>query len=318
MNMLVLFRGFSLAGFFTLHVHRILFFCLVVVTLFGCASANISLPAVVEQPTELSLPGKVVWRDLITHKPEESRRFYEGLFGWDFEDVGVKVGPFRSVNYTLIRHEGLLIGGMVDANLLGRGDADQISQWVVVMSVKDVDAAVATAAAEGGTVRHLPVDLDTRGRLAIIEDAQGAELALLQTRDGDPPDAPLGIGNFLWDEVWSSDPEGSVGFYQKLTGLKQVESDDMQIGDYLLLASGDTPRVGVLPTPLPELPSTWVSYVRVVDADAITAKVEALGGQVIIGVTQRDIGGEAALIVDPSGAGIAIQTWTPPAESARL
>lgn len=267
----------------------------------------------VEQPTGLSLPGKVVWRDLITHKPQESRRFYEGLFGWQFEDVGVQVGPFRSVNYTLIRHEGLLIGGMVDANLLGRADADKISQWVVVMSVKDVDAAVTTAAAEGGTVRHLPVDLDSRGRLAIIEDAQGAELALLQTRDGDPADAPLGIGNFLWDEVWSSDPTGSVSFYQKLAGLQKAES-----GNYLVLNSGDTPRVGVLPTPLPELPSTWVSYVRVADADAITAKVEALGGQVIIGVTQRDVGGEAALIVDPSGAGIAIQTWTPRSESTRI
>jgi len=313
MNMLVPSRRNLHAGAYSLYFPRILFFFLVVVTLLGCASANISLPAVVERPTGLSLPGKVVWRDLITHKPAESRRFYEALFGWEFEDVGVKIGPFRSVNYTLIRHEGLLIGGLVDANLLGRGDAEEISQWVVVMSVEDVDVAVATAAAQGGTVRHLPVDLDTRGRLAIIEDAQGAELALLQTRDGDPPDAPLGIGHFLWDEVWSNDPEGSVSFYQKLAGLKKTES-----GDYLLLSSGDTPRVGVLPTPLPEIPSTWVSYVRVADADAITAKVEALGGQVIIGVTQRDIGGEAALIVDPSGAGIAVQTWTPRSDSARL
>jgi len=291
---------------------------ILLVTLFGCASANISLPAVVETPTALSLPGKVVWHDLITHKPEESRRFYESLFGWQFEDVGVKLGPFRSVNYTLIRHEGRLIGGMVDANLLGRRDADKLSQWVVVLSVDDVDAAVATVAAQGGTVRHTPVDLDARGRLAMIEDANGAELALLQTRDGDPPDAPLTIGNFLWDEVWSNDPDASSNFYQGLTGLQAASPAEMPAGAYRLLASGDTPRVGILQSPLPELPAMWVSYVHVADADAITERVAELGGRVLIDVTQRDVGGEAALIADPSGAGIAIQTWTPRSDTTGL
>ncbi len=286
--------------------------------LFGCASVNISLPAVVENPTALSLPGKVVWHDLITHKPAASRRFYESLFGWQFEDVGVKLGPLRSVNYTLIRHEGRLIGGMVDANLLGRSDADKLSQWVVVLSVEDVDAAVATVASQGGTVRHGPVDLDARGRLAMIEDANGAELALLQTRDGDPADAPLTIGSFLWDEVWTNDPDASSTFYQDLTGLQPGERIEAQGAAYRLLASGNTPRMGILQSPLPELPSLWVSYIRVADADAITARVEDLGGRVLIDVTQRNVGGEAALIADPSGAGIAIQTWTPRSDTAQL
>jgi predicted enzyme related to lactoylglutathione lyase len=301
-----------------LYFRRFLLSFVTLASLSGCAAVNVSLPAVVESPTGMSLPGKVVWHDLITHKPQESQQFYESLFGWQFEDVGVNLGPFRSVNYTLIRHEGLLIGGMIDANLLGRRNAAELSQWVVVMAVNDVDAAAATVAQQGGIVRHAPVDLDERGRLAIIEDAQGAELALLQTRDGDPSDAPLGIGHFLWDEVWSNDPDASSEFYRQLTGLQTAEYGNMPDGAYQLLTSGDTPRMGLLQTPLPELPATWVSYVRVADADAITAQVKALGGQVIIGVTQRDVGGEAALIVDPSGAGIAIQTWTPPTQSARL
>jgi predicted enzyme related to lactoylglutathione lyase len=276
----------------------------------GCASLDISLPAVVDAPTGLSLPGKVVWHDLITHTPEESRRFYETLFGWEFENVGVKVGSFRSVNYALIRHEGRLIGGMVDANLLGRREPEKLSQWVVVMSVPDVDAAVAEVAAQGGAVRHAPVDLDSRGRLAMIEDAFGADLALLQTRGGDPADTPLTIGSFLWDEVWTDDLDGTTNFYAKLTGLEPDDKANAQGGSYRLLSSAETPRVGVLATPLPDLPSTWVSYVRVADADRITERVPALGGHVLIDVTQRDAGGEAALIADPSGAAIAIQTWT--------
>ena len=130
--------------------------------------------------------------------------------------------------------------------------------------------------------------------------------------------APLTIGTFLWDEVWTNNPDASATFYQGLTGLQAGEFVRTQGNAYRLLTSGDTPRIGILQSPLPELPSVWVSYVRVADAHAITAEVEGLGGRVLIDVTQRDVGGEAALIMDPSGAGIAIQTWTPPSETARL
>jgi predicted enzyme related to lactoylglutathione lyase len=72
-----------------------------------------------------------------------------------------------------------------------------------------------------------------------------------------------------------------------------------------------TPRAGVLPTPLKGLPSTWTSYVRVADVRAITAQVQALGGRVLVDARERKVGGEAALIAGPSGAVIALQTWTP-------
>ena len=41
----------------------------------------------------------------------------------------------------------------------------------------------------------------------------------------------------------------------------------------------------------------------------VTARVEALGGRVALEAQPRPIGGSVAVILGPSGAGIALQTW---------
>ena len=38
------------------------------------------------------------------------------------------------------------------------------------------------------------------------------------TRDGDPPDTELGVGAFMWNELWTSDSEAARGFYGGLLG----------------------------------------------------------------------------------------------------
>ena len=56
----------------------------------------------------------------------------------------------------------------------------------------------------------------------------------------------------------------------------------------------------------------WVSYLRVMDAaqlNAILARVEPLGGNILVPATERPGGGVVAVIAGPSGAGIALQTW---------
>jgi predicted enzyme related to lactoylglutathione lyase len=291
---------------------------LVAVLLGGCAT-SLNLPAVTETPVRERLAGKIVWHDLITSKPADAKRFYGELFGWEFEDLGLDFGFGNTLNYTLIRHQGMLIGGMVDANRLddvGDADVDRVSQWVILMSVDNADAAVAAVAGSGGKVLTPPTDFVDRGRLALVEDSQGAAIALLETRDGDPPDQPPVIGGFLWDELWTVDTDKAAGFYQQVSGLKLGERELEGGAVYRYLTDGDTPRVGLLPRPVNEIEPVWVSYVRVADAAAVTDRVESLGGTVLAPPQPRAVGGQVALIADPSGAGIAIQTWTPPDERA--
>jgi predicted enzyme related to lactoylglutathione lyase len=277
----------------------------------ACATVNIDLPAITETPTGERQPGKIVWRDLLTNDPAASQKFYGELFDWEFESVGGASGLSSNAAYTLIRHNGVMIGGMIDT--LALNGRDDISQWVVLMSVEDIDGAVASFEAAGGAVIAPPTDLARRGTVAVVRDAEGALLGLLQTKDGDPMDRPPELGGFLWDELWTSDVDNAVTFYTGLAGLsvQSVDADgDRQAGaHYRLLRSGDRPRVGIMANPLEGLDPVWVSYLRVSSPAAITARVAGLGGRVIVEAQPRPLGGEVAFVAGPSGAGIALQTW---------
>jgi len=290
---------------------RIAFIYVVLLSIAACASVNINLPSVTDTPTGERLPGKIIWRDLLTNDPAASQKFYGELFGWEFESVGTASNLESDSSYTLIRHNGQLIGGMIDTLALnGRRD---ISQWVVLMSVEDVDASAEAVTANGGTIITPPTDLQSRGRLAVIRDAEGALLGLLETRDGDPRDSEPDVDGFLWDELWTSDVGSADAFYTKVAGLTKgtVDVDGMQdtAPTYSLLKAGDTPRAGIMPNPLEGLDPVWVSYIRVEDPAAITSRVAELGGRVIVEAGPRPVGGEVAFVAGPSGAGIALQTW---------
>ena len=282
-----------------------------ILLLAACSTMNVNLPSVTESPTGERHPGKIIWRDLLTNDPAASQRFYGELFGWTFESVGTASNLESDSSYTLIRHDGKLIGGMIDTVALnGR---DDISQWIVSMSVEDIDAGIKAVRTAGGQVVTPPTDLQARGRLAVVRDAQGAFISLLQTRDGDPLDSEPRINDFLWEELWTSDVEHATTFYTSLAGLsaEMVDLDPDVAGTqtYKVLKAGDTPRVGVMPNPLEGLDPVWVSYLRVGSPAAITSRVAELGGRVVVEATARSIGGEAAFVAGPSGAGIALQTW---------
>lgn len=282
----------------------------------ACSTVPVNLPSVTEEPTNKRLPGKIVWHDLLTDKPAESRRFYEELFGWQFERIGPNFGAIASANYMLIRHDGRLIGGMIDESRL---DTDkEISQWVVLMATDDIDAAVDALKAQGGTVFTPPTELADRGRIAVVTDPQGALFALLETRDGDPVDAQPAMNGFLWNEVWVDDVEAATTFYGALVGLEANDASITGDRDYRYLSGDGAPRFGILPKPVEDLTPLWATYVRVEDPAAVVARVEELGGRVLVDVQDRGPGRKVALIADPSGAGIAVQTWQPDNLQTRL
>ena len=277
----------------------------------ACATISVDLPSVTDVPTGEKLPGKVIWRDLLTHDTKASQIFYETLFGWEFDGVGSESGLASNSVYKLIRHDGRLIGGMVDTVALN--NRNDISQWIVSMSVANIDDAVAKYSAGDGDVITPPKDLHRRGRVAVVRDAEGALLALLETRDGDPADHEPEIGGFLWEELWTTDVESATAFYENVAGLKaapwDVDENQESGATYRLLKDGDKPRVGIMPNPLEGLKPVWVSYLRVESPASITARVANLGGRVIVEARPRPLGGEVAFIAGPSGAGIALQTW---------
>ncbi len=290
---------------------RCLYSLAMTVVLASCAGVDVSIPAIATSADGVRHPGTMIWHDLLTDTPAQSQAFYGELFGWEFE-------PLAGVNYTLIRHRGELIGGMVDQNALPT--TDDVSQWVVLMSVADLEQSVRYIRDAGGTVFTPPTSLGERGSIAVVADPQGAVLALLRTRDGDPPerDRPPAAGRFLWDELWADDVDAAARFY---AGLAPLDIEPLTLAgavEYRILKSAARPRAGIRDNPLQATP-LWVSYLRVVDEVALAsllARVESLGGRVLLPATERPAGGWVAVIAGPSGAGIALQTWAPGRELA--
>ncbi len=270
----------------------------------ACTAANITLPPVTDQPTGAHIPGKVIWHDLLTDDVDSARHFYGELFGWKFESPTVG----QNSAYTLITLNGSRIGGMIDATKI-RADVD-LTQWVSILSVEDVDAATALFKTSGGTVFTEPTDLTDRGRISVVADSQGALVALLRTEGGDPQDQEPQIGGFLWDELWTDDPNQSIDFFRELVAYED-NTVAIEGEEYRYLSSAGQPRVGIRKNPLPGLTPTWVTFIRVEDPAAITARVEELGGKVFVQAQTNPIGGQVAIIADPAGAGLVIQSWTP-------
>lgn len=274
----------------------------------SCATLTPDLPAITDTPTGQRHAGKVVWHDLLTNTPAASREFYGELFGWTFENPGIDIGFGGDDDYMLIRHEGRLIGGMINTNALGK--KENISQWITMISVTDIAQALAEVTAGGGKVLTPATDLRSRGTLAVAEDPQGAVFAMLQTRGGDPADYEPVVDGFLWDELWTSDVPAASDYY---SDVFDYSVDNRPIGDtqrsYQMLKSKSAPRAGILANPYEGERPVWVNYLRVTSPAAITAQVEALGGRILLDAQARDIGGEVAFIAGPSGAGIALQTW---------
>ncbi len=279
-----------------------------VLLLAGCAAVTANLPSITDEPTGNRHNGRIVWHDLLTTAPVESRKFYGDLFGWEFENPGIDLGFGGPESYMLIRHEGRLIGGMFDANNINR-DVN-VSQWVTVMSVDDIDAAAGRVIAEGGEVLTEPTDVGLRGMLAVVAGSDGALFAMVQTRDGDPVEQDPQYDEWLWNELWTDNVDGATDFYRAVAGF---DVDDRAVGEtddtYRLLTAGEDPRAGILPMPFEGERPVWVDYLRVEETAAVTAGVEGLGGRVSLDARPRQIGGKVAFIAGPSGAGIALQTW---------
>ncbi len=277
----------------TLHL-RSLSLALVVAAFAACASTPASVspphfPPVTSSPTNLVLPGKFVWADLVTRDIEGAKTFYNQLFGWTFEQDG---------RYTRVMRDGEPIAGMIQPRDPDWGSAE----WVSNLSVADVDAATTLMGKRGGVIEHVPVDAPDRGRMSLVSDPDGALLLLVRATGGDPADAEPALAGWLWTELWSRDVDASIEFYSDLVGYT-AETRMLRDAPYHVLKRDGEPRAGVVAAPQ-EVHPLWLPYLRVADAAAIAEQAEALGARIIL-QNKRTV-----IMVDPTGAPIGLQVWS--------
>ena len=263
------------------------------------ACQSMPFPPISEPPSNQHLPGKFVWHELVTPDVAAAKTFYGGLFGWTFRDIE---------GYTVIHNGEQRIGGIVPAGRASKADS---ARWVLSVSVKDVDESVVTAEELGGKRMSGPMDLQPRGRFALIADNRDAQLGLLHATAGDPPDRPPGIGDWLWHELWSNDLPAAERFYTDLFGYQSgsVELAIRNKVDYRVLRKDGKPRAGIGQIPWENVPDQWMPYVRVADVADTVARAERLGGKVYMKPADDEGNDAKALIADPNGAILMVEEW---------
>jgi hypothetical protein len=251
------------------------------------------------------LVGKVVWNDLVTQDLDVARRFYGGLFGWTFEQTTAPGGE----PYLLARSGRIFVAGLVAVSSPSK--AVVLSRWLPYMSVSDVDRSVAQAIAAGATVivsaRDVPL-----GRVAVIEDKEGAVLGLARSRIGDPDDTTTapGPGRVVWTELLANDPAAASQFYQTVSGVT-ARTIERHGGAYTLLSGRASDRAGIMQNPADDAAPVWLTYFGVQDPKAAAARVEALGGRIILAPSPQLRDGTMAVVTDPTGALFALQKVSP-------
>jgi uncharacterized protein len=232
-------------------------------------------------------PGTFSWVDLSTNDQDAAKAFYAELLGWDYEDNPIGDGML----YTMAR----LRGRNVAAIFTGR----EPPHWNSYVTVEDADASAQRARDLGATVLVEPMDVFDAGRMAVLQDPQGAVLSLWQ------PGANIGaglvneVGALSWNDLLSADVEGSIAFYSALLGwtIQEVPGSD---GQYYGVLNGENRNGGIMPM-APGGHPAWNLYFATADTDATVAKAQELGAEVVMG--PMDVpASRFAILRDPQGA----------------
>jgi uncharacterized protein YndB with AHSA1/START domain/predicted enzyme related to lactoylglutathione lyase len=114
-------------------------------------------------------PGTFCWNELLAVSPGNAAKFYTQLFGWKTEAMP------GGMPYTLFKQDGEMVGG-----LMGRPHEQVPPHWLAYVKVENVDASAKKASDLGAKTIMPPTDIPTVGRIAVIQDPEGAPLGLFQ------------------------------------------------------------------------------------------------------------------------------------------
>jgi predicted enzyme related to lactoylglutathione lyase len=237
--------------------------------------------------------GTFSWIDLGTTDVEGAKAFYGGLFGWQMEDLTSGQGT-----YTMCRLHGRDVAG------IHRHAEDEGTGWVSSISVDDVDRVAARARELGATVLSEPVEMLGAGRKAVLRDPSGAVVSLWQPQGHAGAGLVNEVGTWTWNELVTPDLPAATAFYAKLFGWGaqdipgELPRTSFSLGD--LLVGG-----GHGPTPQEGEAARWTVSFMVADADQSTARVQELGGSVLLPPMDIPVG-RFAVVADPAGASFTV------------
>ncbi|QIX28199.1 VOC family protein [Nocardioides sp. JQ2195] len=266
--------------------------------------------------TDRYIAGVPCWVDLTPPDVDAAQTFYGGLFGWEFEE---RTPPNAPARYAYARIDGETVAAIGSRE----GEA---TAWNSYIRVDDVDTVVDRVWAAGGEIVVPATDLGpggATGRRAMVKDPGGALLGLWQAGDNRGAERVNAHGSVNFNDLHTRDGGAAEKFYGAVFGWEAIDVGDGQMwalpayGDFLEQRNpGNRERQAEFGAParfeeavatLSLIPqgsddaARWDVTFAVDDADAIAARVEELGGEVL--QKPMDLPWVRATVVrDPQGA----------------
>jgi uncharacterized protein len=241
-------------------------------------------------------PGTPSWVDLATPDLDGAKRFYTGLFGWEAQPAG----PAEETGgYTFFLLDSKRIAGL--SPIMTEGFP---TVWSTYVSTDDADAVAGRAKASGGSLLADPMDIMDTGRMTFLMHPAGGAVGAWQPGRHTGAELVNDPGSFTWSELHTHDVEGAKAFGAAVFGWTYDEQD-MGSMTYTVAQVGETAVAGMVPftDDVPdEVPANWMTYFAVGDCDASVAKVEELGGSVLMRPMDVPGVGRFSIVADPVGA----------------
>lgn len=242
-------------------------------------------------------PGTFSWVELFTPDPDDAKRFYGELFGWQTDASEVA---------TL---DGMAVAGIKEQPERQR-EAGVPPQWFNYVTVASADETTARVDELGGQVHAGPTDVDGIARVAIVGDPTGAMLGLWEPLGSIGAERVNEVGCLTSNELGTDDAAAASAFYEGLFGwsISQVGGDEGP--PYWLIAHDGAMegRNGGIRQHGPgeeDLSPSWGPYFTTASIEDTLERAGELGGGTVTGATEIPAG-RFAVLRDPQGGGFSI------------
>lgn len=252
-------------------------------------------------------PAGFIWYELMTSDQDAAIAFYTHVVGWNAADQTMAAIDFR---YTLLSTEERPVAGLMALTADTCAGGAQPG-WVGVIGVPDTDEAARRVVEAGGAVHMGPDDIPNVGRFAFVSDPGGAVFELMTPLPPEQAPTPVPrttIGHVGWHELYSSMGQvAAFAFYSGQFGWETMEEMDMgAMGKYRIFGN-DGAAVGAMMDKPANVPvSAWGFYFNVDGIEDAIKRIDANGGQVLMGPHEVPDGSWIVQARDPQGAHFAL------------
>lgn len=241
-------------------------------------------------------PGAFSWAELATSDAAGAKAFYTKLFGWSYFDS--PAGP--DMIYTRLQKNSKDVGALYPIRPDQKG---MPPNWGAYFTVASADESAKRAADAGGKVLMAPFDVMDYGRMAVIQDPQGAFFSVWEARKHAGAQVAGEASAPCWVELDTTDTAAAERFYTRLFPWTAKKG-----GDYTEWQLGGASIGGMMkiPSEWGAVPPNWLVYFMVDDADAAVAKAGGLGATPIVPPMDIPNMGRFSVMKDPQGAVFAV------------